>query len=143
MSEVKKGSKIKVEYTGKLDDGTVFDTSEGKEPLEFEVGAGQVIPGFETKIMGMKEGEEKDIKIEAKDAYGERNEDMVQAVPKEKIDVGQEVKEGMTLGVQAPNGQKVPVKVTKVDDKNVYLDMNHPLAGKDLSFKVKIVGVEG
>ena len=143
MAEVKKGSKIKVEYTGKLDDGSVFDTSEGKEPLEFEVGAGQVIPGFEKQVEGMKEGEEKDVKIKAADAYGERNEQMIQPVPKDKVDVGQEVKEGMVLGVQAPNGQKVPVKVTKVDDENVYLDMNHPLAGKDLNFKIKVVSVEG
>ncbi|MFO8016801.1 MAG: peptidylprolyl isomerase [Candidatus Woesearchaeota archaeon] len=141
--EVKQGSKVKVEYKGTLDDGTVFDSSEGKEPLQFEVGAGQIIPGFEEGIKGMKEGEEKDIKVEAKDAYGERNEQMIQAVPKDKINVDKEVKEGMMLAVQSPDGQKVPVKVTKVDDQNVHLDMNHPLAGKDLNFHVKIVGVEG
>ncbi|MBD3314069.1 peptidylprolyl isomerase [Candidatus Woesearchaeota archaeon] len=140
--EVKKGSKVKVSYTGTLDDGQVFDTSEGKEPLEFEVGAGMIIPGFEQGVMGMKEGEEKEIKIEAKDAYGERDENNVQAIPKDQVDVGQEVKEGMTLAVQAPNGQKVPVKVTKVDDQNVFIDMNHPLAGKNLSFKVKVEGIE-
>ena len=140
--EVKKGSKVKVEYTGKLDDGTVFDTSEDHEPLQFEVGGNQVIPGFENGVIGMKEGEEKEIKIPAKDAYGERNEQMVQPLPKDKVNVGQEVKEGMVLGIQAPNGQKVPVKVVKVDEQNVYLDMNHPLAGKNLNFKVKVIGIE-
>jgi len=139
--EVKEGSKVKVEYTGTLDDGTVFDTSEGKEPLEFEVGAKMVIPGFENGVIGMKEGEEKEIKIDAKDAYGERNEQMVQPIPKDKINVGKEVKEGMVLAIQAPTGQKVPVKVVKVDDTNVHLDMNHPLAGKNLTFKVKMISV--
>ena len=140
--EVKKGSKVKVSYTGKLDDGQVFDTSEGKDPLEFEVGAGMIIPGFEQGIMGMKEGEEKEIKIEAKDAYGERDDNNVQAIPKDQVNVGQEVKEGMTLAVQAPDGQKVPVKVSKVDDQNVFIDMNHPLAGKNLTFNVKIEDIE-
>lgn len=138
---VKKGSKVKVEYTGTLDDGTVFDTSKVREPLQFEIGAKQVIPGFEIGIMGMKEGEENEIKIPAKDAYGERDEKLVQQIPKDKINVGQEIKAGMVLGIQAPTGQKVPVKVVKVDDQNVYLDMNHPLAGKNLNFKVKVVSI--
>ncbi|MBU0615558.1 MAG: peptidylprolyl isomerase [Nanoarchaeota archaeon] len=139
--EIKKGSKVKVNYKGTLEDGTVFDSSEGREPLEFEVGAGMIIPGFENGIIGMKKGEEKEIKIKAKEAYGERNEQMIQPIPKDKINVGQDVKEGMTLALQAPTGQKVPVKVVKVDEEHVYLDMNHPLAGKNLTFKVKIENV--
>ncbi|PIN86059.1 peptidylprolyl isomerase [Candidatus Woesearchaeota archaeon CG10_big_fil_rev_8_21_14_0_10_44_13] len=138
----KNGSKVKVDYVGTLDDGTVFDSSENTGPLSFEVGAGQVIPGFEKGVIGMKKGEEKKISIPAKDAYGERNEQMVQPVPKNMVNVGREVKEGMMLGLQAPNGQKIPVRVSKVDDDNVYLDMNHPLAGKNLNFDVTMVSIE-
>ncbi|HLC98389.1 MAG TPA: peptidylprolyl isomerase [Candidatus Nanoarchaeia archaeon] len=141
--KAKKGSKVKIDYAGTLDDGTVFDSSKGAEPLEFEIGAGMVIPGFENGVIGMEEGQEKNIKIAAKDAYGERNEALVQPVPKDKINVGREIEEGMVLALQAPTGQKVPIRVAKVDKDNVYLDMNHPLAGKNLNFKVKVVGVKG
>ena len=141
--KAKKGSKVKIDYAGTLDDGTVFDSSKGAEPLEFEIGAGMVIPVFENGVIGMEEGQEKNIKIAAKDAYGERNEALVQPVPKDKINVGREIEEGMVLALQAPTGQKVPIRVAKVDKDNVYLDMNHPLAGKNLNFKVKVVGVKG
>jgi FKBP-type peptidyl-prolyl cis-trans isomerase 2 len=140
--EIKKGSIVKIEYTGTLDDGKVFDCSDGRDPLEFEVGAGKVIKGFEDGVMGMKDQEEKTIKIKAKDAYGERNELMVQPIPKDKINIGREVTQGMILGIQSPDGQQVPVVVAKVDAENVYLDMNHPLAGKNLNFKVKVVSIK-
>ena len=133
---IKEGTKVKIHYTGKLDDGTVFDSSEGREPLQFQVGAQQVIPGFENAVKGMKKGEEKEFKLEPKDAYGDRNPLMVQKVPKDQLPA--EVKKGAMLLMQAPTGQQFPVVVAEVDDKEVTLDMNHPLAGKALNFKIKI-----
>jgi peptidylprolyl isomerase len=139
---VKEGNKIKVEYTGSLDDGTVFDSSEKHgQPLEFEVGKKQVIPGFEKAVIGMKKGEEKEVKINAADAYGEPNPEAVQKVPKEKMPTRQELKEGMLLVMNLPNGMKVPAKIVKVEDKEVTIDFNHPLAGKDLNFKIKVVEI--
>ncbi|MBW3022984.1 peptidylprolyl isomerase [Candidatus Woesearchaeota archaeon] len=137
---VKKGDKIKVEYTGTLDDGTVFDSSERPgQPLEFEVGSGQIIPGFDKGVVGMEKGDEKEIKIKPAEAYGEKNPQMVQKVPKERLPPG--VKEGSVLILKAPNGAQIPVQVTKLDDKEATVDMNHPLAGKTLTFKIKIVDI--
>jgi len=137
---IKKGDKIKVEYTGTLEDGTVFDTSEGKAPLEFEVGSGQIIKGFDEGVIGMNVGEEKDIKIEPKDAYGERNDQLLKKVPREQLPKEQEPKVGMMLLLKSPDGaQQVPAKITEVNDKEITIDLNHPLAGKTLNFKIKIV----
>ncbi len=140
---VKKGDKIKVEYTGTFDDGEVFDSTDNHsgEPLEFEVGAGQMIPGFDNAVVGMEKDEEKQIKLEPKDAYGEPDERLIQKVPKDKMPEGMEVKEGMMLGVAMPTGQQVPAKVVGIDDSEVSLDLNHPLAGKTLNFKIKVVGI--
>lgn len=136
---MKPGSKVKVHYTGTFNDGTVFDSSEGKEPLEFIIGSNQVIPGFENGIKEMKLDEEKDIKIAAKDAYGEKDERLVATVPRDKfppkVDVG-----GM-LVLKGPNGEKVHAVVKEVSDNAVVIDMNHPLAGKELNFKVKVVEI--
>ncbi len=134
---------MKVEYTGKLDDGTVFDSSEShKEPLQFQVGAGQVIPGFENAMVGMKEGEEKEIKLLAKEAYGEYNPQLIRKVPRSNLPKeGPEPKSGMILMAGLPNGMQVPVKIVAVDAESVSIDLNHPLAGKSLNFKIKIVGV--
>lgn len=137
---VKNGDKVKVEYEGKLDDGTVFDSSEKcGEPLEFEVGSGQIIPGFEEAIMGMENGEEKEFKLESSDAYGSRNPQLIQKVPKNQLPP--EVMPGMMLMVGLPNGVQVPVKITEVTDEWVTIDMNHPLAGENLNFKIKIVDI--
>ncbi len=134
---VKEGNKVKVEYEGKLDDGTVFDTSEKHGPIEFQVGAKQVVPGFEKAVIGMEKGEEKNIKLEPKDAYGDVNPELVRKIPKDQIPA--EAKEGSTLLMQLPNGMQVPVKVVSVDEKEATLDMNHPLAGQNLNFKLKVV----
>lgn len=131
---VKKGDHIFVNYTGNLDDGTTFDSSEGREPLEFDVGAGQMIKGFDSAVIGMKTGEEKTVKISAKDAYGEHDARNVIEVPKENAPVG--VKEGDTLNA---GGQ--PVKVVRVTNSTVVIDANHPLAGKDLTFKIKMIRI--
>lgn len=136
---IKKGDKIKVEYTGTLDDGTVFDTSEGKQPIEFEVGKGMVIPGFDNAVVGMKKEEEKEVKLEAKDAYGERNDQLLKKVPKEQLPKGPEPKVGMMVGLSTPQGQQIPAKITEVTDKEITIDLNHPLSGKTLNFKIKVV----
>ncbi len=140
--KVEKGKKIKIEYTGTLDDGTVFDSSEkhGK-PLELEVGSGMVIPGFEKALMGMEKGEEKEVKIESGDAYGDPKPDLVKKIPKEQLPKDKEIKAGMMLAVGLPTGQQIPAKITEVDDKEVTIDLNHPLAGKNLNFKIKVVDI--
>lgn len=139
---VKKGDKVKVEYTGSLDDGTVFDSSEkhGK-PLEFEVGAGQVIKGFEDAIIGMEKGQEKDIKLKASEAYGEYNDQLKKKIPRAQLPKEPEPKEGMMLALGTPDGKQFPAKIVEVSDSEVTLDLNHPLAGKTLSFKLKLVEI--
>lgn len=138
---VKKGDKVKVEYNGTLEDGTVFDTSKGKEPLEFEVGAGKIIKGFENGVIGMKKGEEKDIKINPAEAYGESNPDFIKKVPKEHLPKEQEPKVGMMLILKSPEGRQILAKITEITDKEVTLDLNHPLAGKALNFKIKVLDI--
>ncbi|MAG08151.1 peptidylprolyl isomerase [Candidatus Woesearchaeota archaeon] len=136
---IKKGDKIKVEYTGTLEDGKVFDTSEGKPPLEFEVGAGKIIKGFDDAVIGMEKGQEKEIKLEPKDAYGDPNPQLVKKVPKDKLPQGQDPKPGMVLALGTPDGQQIPARITEVGDNDITIDLNHPLAGKTLTFKIKVV----
>ncbi len=138
---VKKGDKVKVEYTGTLDDGTVFDTSEGKQPLEFEAGSGQLIKGFDNAIIGMEKGQEKEIKLKPEEAYGQPDPRLTQKIPRDKLPPGQEPKVGMVLGLQAPDGKQVPARITEVNDKEVIIDLNHPLAGKNLNFKIKVIDI--
>jgi len=141
--------KIKLHYRGTLDDGTIFDTSEGRLPLEFEVGSGQVIPGFDNGVLGMKVGEEKDILCKAKDAYGEYKEDLIQVVPRKMFEAaekqlvvqGKKVEPGIVFGLRAPDGRIMHATVIDVKPDNITLDMNHMLAGKNLHFKVKIVDI--
>jgi FKBP-type peptidyl-prolyl cis-trans isomerase 2 len=141
---IEKGNKVKITYEGRLESGEVFDSSERHDgkPLEFEVGSGMVIKGFDEAVIGMKKGEEKEFSIESKDAYGEIREDLKKEVPKDLLPKGQEPKAGMMLIVQTPQGQQMPVKIEKVEGDSVVIDFNHPLAGKKLIFKIKIVGVE-
>ena len=142
MEEVNEGNKVKVEYEGKLDDGTVFDSSaKHDKPLEFVAGKGMVIPGFDKAIVGMKKGEEKEVKLTPAEAYGEPNPQLLKKVPREQLPKEQEIKPGMVLGVGLPTGQQIPAMVKEVDDKEVTLDMNHPLAGKNLNFKLKVVDI--
>lgn len=136
---VKKGDKIKVDYTGTLEDGSTFDSTAGKEPIEFEVGAGQLIKGFDEAVVGMKKGEEKDITITADQAYGDHREELIQKVPREQLPKDQEPKKDMFLMVGLPNGQQFPAKIVDVTKDIVSIDMNHPLAGKNLKFKIKVV----
>lgn len=137
---VKKGDKIKVEYTGSFENGEVFDASErhGK-PLEFTAGAGMVVPGFDKAVIGMEKGEEKEVTLKPEEAYGMPDERAVQKVPKDKFP--KEAKEGMMIGVPLPNGQQIPATITKIDEAEVTIDMNHPMAGKVLVFKIKTVEI--
>lgn len=139
---VKKGDKVKIEYEGKLEDGTVFDSSKthGK-PLEFEVGSGKVIKGFDDGILGMEKDEEKEIKIVSKDAYGDHNSELIKKVSRDKFPKEQEPKPGMMVMMGTPDGNQMPVKIVEVSDEEVTLDLNHPLAGKTLIFKVKVIEI--
>jgi len=141
---IKKGDKVKVDYEGKLDDGTIFDSSthgDHSHPIEFEVGAGNVIKGFDEGVIGMEKDEEKEITIKPEDAYGEPNPQAVQKVPRDQLPKEPEPKEGMMLALKTPDGQQFPATIKKVTDKEVTIDMNHPLAGKTLHFKIKVVEV--
>jgi FKBP-type peptidyl-prolyl cis-trans isomerase 2 len=139
---VKKGDKVKVEYEGTLEDGTVFDSTEKHgEPLEFEVGSGQLITGFDDAIVGMKKGEEKEIKLEPCDAYGEHNSELTKKVPKGQMPKNEELEPGMMLMLTLPNGMQFTAQVIEVDEETVTLDLNHPLAGKTLNFKIKVLDI--
>jgi len=137
---VKKGDKIKVDYTGSLENGEVFNASSRHgEPLAFEAGAGVVVPGFDAAVIGMEIGEEKTVILKPKEAYGMPDEKSVQKVPVNKFP--KEAKEGMMIGVPLPNGQQIPARIVKIDESSVTIDMNHLLAGKTLIFKIKIVEI--
>ncbi len=139
---VKKDDMISVEYEGKFTDGKVFDSSEkAGKLLEFQVGAGMVIKGFDAALIGMKPGEEKDVTIKPEDGYGVINPEMVRDVPKPSMPEEQELKKGMTLMLGLPNGQKFPAKVMDVGKDTIKLDLNHPLAGKTLKFHIKLVEI--
>jgi len=136
--------KVSLDYEGRLESGEVFDSSkhgDHSHPLEFTVGAGMVIPGFEQAVLGMEKDQEKEFTIESEQAYGSYNDLLKQKVPRNVLPQDQEPKEGMVLIVQTPEGQ-VPVKIIKVDKETVTIDLNHPLAGKKLIFKIKIVDVQ-
>jgi len=141
---IEKGNKVKMEYEGSLDNGQVFDSSEKHGQLfEFTIGEGKVIPRFESAIIGMEKGQEKTIKIESKDAYGEVKPELMRKVPKEQLpeEARDKVKPGMVLGMQTPQGQ-IPARIAEVGEEDITLDLNHPLAGHNLNFKIKIVDVE-
>ncbi len=144
MSIVKKGDKIKVDYEGTLEDGTVFDSTkhgDHQHPIEFVVGGGQLIKGFDEAVVGMKVGETKKIKLTPAEAYGDHNPMYMQEIPKDQVPVDEELKVGSMLMVGFPDGQKIPVRVHEVKDKTITLDFNHPMSGKTLNFDIKIVGI--
>jgi FKBP-type peptidyl-prolyl cis-trans isomerase 2 len=143
MQEAKKGDKVKVHYHGKLTNGDTFDSSSGREPLEFEIGSGSVIKGFDEGVSGMKVGEKKTINIPVDEAYGERSEDMLIEFPKDRFPKDMEIKEGMQLMMSNGTGQNIPVIVTEVKDDAVILDANHPLAGEELIFDIELVEIVG
>ena len=137
---VKEGRNVSVHYTGTLDDGTVFDTSRDREPISFEVGSGTVISGFDQAVIGLKVGESKTVRIEVDDAYGERNENAVLVVPHDAFPEGMEVEPGMQVQGSGPQGE-FPAIVTAIAANGITIDMNHPLAGQDLTFDIEVVEV--
>jgi peptidylprolyl isomerase len=139
MSKVSDGSKVKVHYTGKLNDGTVFDSSQDREPLEFTVGEGKVIPGFEDAVRGMEQGESKNVTIGSDQAYGERRQDMILEVPRDKFPEDIPPNVGQQLMLRHPEGQEFPAFIVEVKDDVITLDANHPLAGEDLNFEIQLV----
>ncbi|WPR73528.1 peptidylprolyl isomerase [Algoriphagus sp. NG3] len=139
--QAKKGDAVQVHYTGKLEDGSVFDTSANREPLGFTLGDGNMIKGFDTAVDGMELGEKVTVTIPAAEAYGERRDDMIIDVPIEQVPADIKPEIGMQLTLQGGNGQPMPVIVTDLDEKKITLDANHQLAGKDLIFDIELVKV--
>jgi peptidylprolyl isomerase len=149
MAQAKKGDLVKVHYTGRLDDGTVFDSSEcgdsdcdcSSGPLEFTVGAGEVIPGFDQAVEGMSIDETRSVQIPVSEAYGERVEEMVAQVPRSELPADMVPEVGQHLEVTQEDGNAFQVVITEVTDDQVTIDANHPLAGRDLSFDIRLVAI--
>ena len=142
MSQVKENNTVKVNYTGKLSDGQVFNSSEGKEPIEFTLGQGQLIPGFEKGLIDMKLNEKKTITIAKEDAYGEINNDLIQEVEKTQLPQDMTPKVGMGLVSKSPDGQEMNLLVVEVKEESIVIDGNHPLAGKELIFDLEVVAIK-
>ncbi len=141
MSKVKKGDTVKVHYTGTLKNGEIFDSSQNKEPLEFTMGQGQLIPGFEKAVENLEVGESTTVNIPSEEAYGELRDDLIISVPKNQLPADITPELGMQLQVNQENGQPVPVRIVEITDENLTLDANHPLAGEDLTFEIKLIEV--
>jgi peptidylprolyl isomerase len=141
MSQAKSGDTVKIHYTGTLDDGTQFDSSSGRDPLQFTLGSGQVIPGFEKAVEGMAVGDSKTVNIPPEQAYGPRHDQMIQEVPKTALPDDLEPVEGMALQAQGQDGKVVNLTVTAVQDDSITVDGNHPLAGKALNFDIELVDI--
>jgi peptidylprolyl isomerase len=141
MEKVETGQFVSVHYTGTLENGKVFDTSEGRHPLEVEVGAQQIISGFENALMGMALNEKKVFTLNPEDAYGQRDESLTHSVPRADVppEINPEVGQAVALATQS--GQQVPAMITEVDDEKVVVDLNHPLAGATLTFDIEVVGI--
>ena len=142
MAEIKDGDTVRIHYTGTLKDGSTFDSSEGRDPLEFVVGAGHIIKGLDAALPGMQTGDKKSVSIDCADAYGPINPALHQGVPRDAIPDDITLEVGMQLQMQTPQGQPMPVTVTAIDEEQVLLDANHPLAGRDLVFDFEVVSVD-
>jgi peptidylprolyl isomerase len=141
MKQAQEGDTVRIHYTGTLDNGTQFDSSAGQEPIEFTLGNKTVIPGFETGVTGMQVGDQKKIHIPADEAYGERNDALVEEVPLQHFPDDMELKVGMHLQAQSPNGENFNVVVTALSDASATIDGNHPLAGEALNFELELVEI--
>ncbi|XDA97200.1 peptidylprolyl isomerase [Sulfitobacter sp. LCG007] len=141
MTQVKTGDTVAIHYTGSLSDGTTFDSSAGRDALEFTVGSGQIIPGLDSALPGMEVGEKKTVEVPCDEAYGQAKPEMRQDVPREGIPDNIPLELGTQLQMQTPDGQAMPVTVVGVNDATVTLDANHPLAGKDLTFDIEVVSI--
>jgi peptidylprolyl isomerase len=141
LEKVENGTYISVEYTGTLGNGEVFDSSQGRRPLEVHMGAGQMIKGFEAQLMGMALNEKKVFTLLPEDAYGPRNDDLMQSVPRSQVPPGMDVEIGMIVGLNTPEGNQVPARIVQLDDEQLTMDLNHPLAGESLTFEIEVVGI--
>jgi len=141
MQKVENGLFVSVDYTGTLDNGEEFDSSKGRQPLEVQVGSGNVIPGFESALVGMSLNESKTFTLPPEEAYGQRDDSRTYEFPKSDIPQGMDPQVGQVLGLTDKNGQQVPAQIVRVDDKNVVFDLNHPLAGQTLTFEIQVVGI--
>jgi peptidylprolyl isomerase len=140
---VVKGSKVKIAYVGKLKDGTVFDKSEESKPLGFTVGEGKVIKGVDDAVEGMNVGEKKTVNIVPADAYGDKDQSLIRRFPRSMLPAGEVPPEkGMLLSLGLPSGETVPATITELTDKDVFVDLNHPLAGQELTFDITVVAIE-
>ncbi|MBN2401863.1 MAG: peptidylprolyl isomerase [Spirochaetes bacterium] len=141
MKKVENGNTVKVHYTGKYDDGTVFDSSKERDPLEFTIGSGQVIPGFDNALVGMGVNEKKSVKIPVDEAYGERRKELIFNIPKTELPDGLIPKLGQQLQMKNPKGHSIIVTVSDIKDTAIEIDGNHPLAGQDLNFDIELVEI--
>ncbi len=141
MTQAKHGDTVKVHYTGKLDDGTVFDSSANRDPLEFTIGSGNIIPGFERAVLGMNPGDSKTEVIPTSEAYGPYMEEMVVTIDRQQMPPDIQPEVGQQLHIQQPDGNVLPVIITDVSGSTVTLDANHPLAGEDLTFDIQLVEI--
>lgn len=140
--KAKSNDKVKVHYKGTLSTGEVFDSSEGKDPLEFTIGSGQVIPGFDKGVEGMTVNESKTISIPCAEAYGDPVQGLIQEVPKNQLPEEIKPAVGLQLVSNTPDGQQIPMVVTEVKEESIVVDANHPLAGKDLTFELTLVSID-
>ena len=138
--EISSNKLVKIHYKGTLEDGSVFDSSEGREALEFIAGAGMIIPGLDKGLEGLKAGDKKTVEVKAEDAYGPRIDEAMQEVPKDQFPTDIELKEGMQLAAQGPQGV-IPVVIVAIGDETIKVDFNHPLSGKNLKFECEVVEV--
>jgi FKBP-type peptidyl-prolyl cis-trans isomerase 2 len=143
MQQAKSGDTVKVHYSGRLTDGTTFDSSEGRDPLEFKVGNGDVIKGFDEGVTGMAVGDKKTVHIPADEAYGQKEDDRIVKFPRANFPPDMEPEVGMQLNMTNGGGQVIPVTIIDMDEENVTLDANHPLAGQDLIFDIEMVDIKG
>lgn len=141
MANAKDGDTVHIHYTGRLDDGSVFDSSQGRDPLSFTVGAGQVIPGFDEAVRGMSPGDSKTTRIPPEEAYGHHRDEMTLTFPRSDLPDGMDPKVGDMLQMHTPQGQAIQVKVVETTDETLSLDANHPLAGQALTFDIELVKI--
>lgn len=142
MNQARQGDTLHLHYKGTLDDGTVFDSSEGRDPLSFELGSGQIIPGLDAGVTGMEVGEKRTVRVEAAEAYGEHQEDRVQAIERSSVPDDIPTDPGTQLQMQTQDGQAIPVVIVEATEEHLVLDANHPLAGKALTFDVELVSID-
>jgi peptidylprolyl isomerase len=139
--KVKKGDKVKLHYTGRLKDGKVFDSSKDREPIQFEAGSGEIIPGLDEAIIGMEPGEKKDISVASDNAYGNYDKKLLIDIPKDKLPEDVKPEKGAVLNLVDKQGRSIPSKVTEIKENSIQVDANHPLAGKDLDFEIELVEI--